>query len=576
MNTVNTCKKDGFLCFIVASLFICGQLFGQKTADFILPVDTPVHLAGTFGELRAAHFHTGLDFRTGGDEGKSVCASLDGWVSRIKVSTIGFGKVLYIDHPQGFTTVYAHLHNFTGGLDAYIDSAQNAAGKYEVELFPDSGRFQFVAGELIGLSGNTGGSEGPHLHFEIRKRADQIPLNPLDYLPVKDTVRPVIEELMAYEVKGRHYDQILRTTVSKLKQKKRSTLEVTTSSYPDTIAFSAYMLDSDPPNGLGIYSAELIADQQTIFSYSFDSLNFDDGRFANAHAVVPSGGIRFHRLHRLPGNKAASFKTKGDGRLVVKDDQPIACRIITKDKFYNTDTLLFTLIVKREKELSGGNYAGGSAVRYQLLSFDSAHTLTTSRGISQLKIPAGAAYQDFNVAIQSVRVSDPLIAETVELLLDQDEAPFHRPATLTIQLFSDSLKKTDLSKLVVAGRNDLFSPVRDAIIPETVTEESLTCSIRRDGVYSVQIDSTPPFVKECNRWIDPVDGKLYERVIVADDLAGVGDFSVLHNGKLVIAIWDPRDRSVSWKVTDEVQLPGYTEIKLQDKVKNESFFRLYY
>ena len=122
----------------------------------------------------------------------------------------------------------------------------------------------------------------------------------------------------------------------------------------------------------------------------------------------------------------------------------------------------------------------------------------------------------------------------------------------------------------------LFSPVRDAIIPETVSEESLTCSIRRDGIYSVQIDSIPPFVKECNRWIDPVDGKLYERVIVADDLAGVGDFSVLHNGKSEIAIWDPRDRSIQWKTSTDEQLPGYTEVKLKDKVNNESFFRLFY
>ena len=146
------------------------------------PLDLKPALSGSFGELRTAHFHSGIDLRTNGKIGFRVYASEKGYVSRIKVSPVGFGKVIYITHPNGLTTVYAHLDRFTNAVAEYVEKQQYASHSFEVELFPKPGEFNVSKGEVIGFSGNSGSSGGPHLHFEVRSSATQWPVSPLKYL----------------------------------------------------------------------------------------------------------------------------------------------------------------------------------------------------------------------------------------------------------------------------------------------------------------------------------------------------------------------------------------------------------
>jgi len=159
-------------------------------------------LAGTFGELRSNHFHAGIDIKTNGREGLSIYAADSGFVSRIKISTGGYGKALYIEHPNGLTTVYAHLSRYSDKIEELIRKHQYQVKKYEVELFPKRDEIQVEQNEIIAYSGNTGGSSGPHLHFEIRKSAGQIPMNPLKFgIHVQDKTPPSIRSLYAYPVK---------------------------------------------------------------------------------------------------------------------------------------------------------------------------------------------------------------------------------------------------------------------------------------------------------------------------------------------------------------------------------------
>ena len=168
-------------------LFSVGFLYSQKDQSKLTPpLDIPLALSGTFGEIRNSHFHAGLDIKTGGKQGLKVRSVLDGKVSRIRVALSGYGKALYVDHPNGTTSVYAHLKNFSPKIESYIKKAQYEKKSYTIEKFPKN-ELLVLKGEIIGFSGNTGGSTGPHLHFEIRdtKKQHNLPL----HIP-KELTRP--------------------------------------------------------------------------------------------------------------------------------------------------------------------------------------------------------------------------------------------------------------------------------------------------------------------------------------------------------------------------------------------------
>ena len=163
------------------------------------PLEIPLILAGTFGELRSNHFHSGIDIKTQRRQGLPVLAIADGTVTRIKISHWGYGKALYVAHPNGYTSVYAHLQKFGPEIEQYIKERQYKKQSYEIEVFPDYGELKVTQGSTIAYSGNTGGSSGPHLHFEIRSSVTEKPTNPLLYgYDVRDATNPSLLGLFGY------------------------------------------------------------------------------------------------------------------------------------------------------------------------------------------------------------------------------------------------------------------------------------------------------------------------------------------------------------------------------------------
>ena len=159
-------EKVWIIFALCCSLWASGQYAGPET-NFRPPLDIPLILSGTFGELRSNHFHSGIDIKTQQRQGLPVYAVETGTVSRIKISHWGYGKALYIAHPNGYTSVYAHLQKFGPKIEAYVKKLQYQKQRYEVEVFPEYGELTVSKGDTIAYSGNTGGSSGPHLHFEI-------------------------------------------------------------------------------------------------------------------------------------------------------------------------------------------------------------------------------------------------------------------------------------------------------------------------------------------------------------------------------------------------------------------------
>src|SRR6187399_2077317 len=181
------------------------------TGYFRNPLDIPIRLAANFGELRANHYHMGLDIRTQQKENLQVMAAADGYVARVVIEPAGFGQAVYIRHPNGYTTLYAHLNKFFPALAAYVGNWQYRNESWQASIDVPAGMFPVRKGQLIAYSGNTGGSQGPHLHFEIRRSADDVNLNPLLFgMPVPDTVPPVILRLSVYDRSISTYEQAPR------------------------------------------------------------------------------------------------------------------------------------------------------------------------------------------------------------------------------------------------------------------------------------------------------------------------------------------------------------------------------
>ncbi len=174
------------------------QSFGQSTSLFHPPLKIPMYLSGNFGEIRSDHFHSGIDIKTQGSTGHHVFAIESGYVSRIKVQANGYGKSIYLAHPDGHTSVYGHLDRYREDVEAYVKEQQYRRKSHQLDLYLEPGDFKVEKGAFIAYSGNSGGSMGPHLHFEIRT-ANQHPTNVLEYgFPIKDNIAPRFKGLYIY------------------------------------------------------------------------------------------------------------------------------------------------------------------------------------------------------------------------------------------------------------------------------------------------------------------------------------------------------------------------------------------
>ena len=288
-------------------LLIYTPIFSQTTnypKDFFRPpLDIPLQLSGNFGELRPNHFHAGFDFRTQQKEGLPIYAAGDGYISRIKISSYGYGKAIYIDHPNGYTTVYGHLQKGFDKVEAYIKAEQYKQQSYEIEVFPKPGELPVLKGEQVAVSGNTGGSEGPHLHFEFRDTKSEKTINPLYFgFVIKDTRKPTISSLTAYPIgDSSTINQSARPILIGMSLQKDGTYITEKVLASGKIGFGIVAGDFDDVsyNNNGIFKAEAFCNGKSTFSYQFDQLAFDEGRYINALIDYPKYKRQKQRVQKL-------------------------------------------------------------------------------------------------------------------------------------------------------------------------------------------------------------------------------------------------------------------------------------
>ena len=344
-----------FLFFIL--IFFYGAVHAQFFPPnhypknyFIYPVKARISLAANFGELRPNHYHMGLDCRTDHVVNKHVVAAADGYVARVTVEPFGYGQAIYINHPNGLTTVYGHLNRFFSDLEKYVRQKQYEQEKWNVDLTFPPAMFPVKQGQFIAYSGSTGGSTGPHTHFEIRDTKTDKVLNEMLFgLPIPDKVPPTIVRLAMYDRNKSTYSQSPKIFSLRGSTGNYTTNESVIPVHSDKISFgiSAYDRQSGSNNPNGIFEGIIYLDGVPLSAFELDSISYAETRYVNAHVDYKThagGGPYIEHLSRLPGYPQGVYKDiNGDGVIRLKDNNVHNVKVVVKDPYLNTSQLNFKI-----------------------------------------------------------------------------------------------------------------------------------------------------------------------------------------------------------------------------------------
>jgi len=341
------------LIFFFNFLFARAQIFQAPqypTSYFRNPLNIPMSLSGNFGELRPNHYHMGLDIRTNKVQNLVVHAAADGYISRIKIEPFGFGRAIYINHPNGLTTVYAHLNNFFPELEQYVKEKQYSQESWSIFITLPPGLFSVKKGMFIAYSGTTGGSQAPHLHFEIRKTELDQNLNPLLFaFPVPDKTSPIIQRLAIYDRTKSIYEQTPRFLDTRRSGNNFTISQglAIVSSPLVSFGISAFDMQSGSTNHNGIYEADLFIDDSPVIGFRMNEISYLDTRNINAHIDYRTKAIRgpyVQLLSNLPGYRNSIYKKiGGDGVIDLSDGKTRKVRVDVYDANGNKSTLRYAV-----------------------------------------------------------------------------------------------------------------------------------------------------------------------------------------------------------------------------------------
>ncbi len=517
---------------------------------FAQPVEHAMKLSGTFGELRPNHFHEGIDIKPREKEGEPIYASADGHVARVRTLPRGFGHVLYLDHPNGFTTIYAHLKSFSPLLQTYLRAAQNTARFFEVDLSPDRFFFSIKKGDLIGYIGNTGSSNGAHLHFEIRHTETDVPVNPLLFgFNVADTKGPVPKSVKLYALDGNG-----RETASKIfplkKAGDRYVLpqdSIVWNADRVGIALQVNDLADGANNALGIYRLELLENGRPAFSFAFDGLSYDHTRYLNAHIDYREAGKDqwFHRCFQLPGNLLTIYSAdERRGMLPLTSDKPLDLQLTASDVFGNSVQVGLRVVRGKAPVPS----ASAPASEFPLAHQDS---LRIRKDGFEAFFPPGSVYESTGLKYTVQRTAGSVSALHE---LAGPSAPAHHwfdVAVRPIAPLGDSARAKAV--VVLNGRKSLGGVWRDGW---------LWTKSQHFGSFSIALDDTPPTIELTGRYKGTPLAK--DKVVfkITDDLSDLVHYSAWADNEWIVLEYDQKTRLFTLPFEDRLE-PGTHEIRVE-------------
>ena len=333
---------------LIIALLSNSFIFSQ---EYQSPLNFRLLLSGTFGELRGNHFHSGIDIKTEGVEGQKVYAIEDGYVSRIKISSWGYGKAIYIIHPStGHTSVYAHLQKFSTKIDSIVKKEHYKKESFEINLYPNKEAVKINKGEIIALSGNSGGSSGAHLHFEIRNTKTERPINPLQFgFKIADNIAPTLKKLKIYAFDATLIDGYRESKIITIKKtnNKYSIDETPTINGAFGLGIFTYDKLNDSYNKNGVYSIKLCVDGTICYEFKVDELDFSTSRYINAHIDYcehKESQNKYHRCYKLPHNKLTNYSNLiNEGIINIHDTLTHLISLEVTDIYGNISELDFKI-----------------------------------------------------------------------------------------------------------------------------------------------------------------------------------------------------------------------------------------
>jgi hypothetical protein len=520
----------------------------------IWPIDPPWTITGNYGELRPNHFHDGLDFSTNGQINLQVYAVEEGYVSRVRVSATGYGKSVYITHPNGKVTVYAHLNAFSLKIAEMIKKEQYAKKSFEIEIFPKSYQLPVRKGEIIGLSGNTGGSTGPHLHFEIRDEKSETPLNPLTFLKIKDITPPTIQKIGFYDLADTCSPQFIKALKLKTAGDKLVT-ETDTVIFDRAIigfafsGFDRYVANGNPNN---IFSAALYMDGQLIYTHTLNKIDFSDNRYVNEFSEV-IGGIKFQKCFLptlYPQHMYGDCVYKG--RIILSDAHGHQLQFIAKDESGNEQRL--QLYVKTKQF----NYYKAPAIKSGLF-VNCNKDFSVQKNNLAVSIPAKTLFY-----------STPLILEnrietSGKLIILPAEVNLRSAATVGFKV-SENLKRYK-SKLVLKNGSAVYSPL--------FRHDSVFYAVKSFGTFQLGKDTIGPDIRTqlTARQLKKMASPAAISFVVKDAVSGLMNYHLYLNDVWVIGEYDAKYDLITYYFDEESPV-GNLEFRLEaeDNVGNTSVF----
>ena len=559
----------------ILALFLFGSANPDPYPDdyFQSPLRIPLLLSGSFAEMRSNHFHGGLDIKTQGHEGFGVYAAADGWISRIAVSPGGYGNALYISHPNGYMTVYAHLSRFADPVASFVKDLQYERESFAIQSFPNRDQFPVKKGEQIAWSGNSGGSAGPHLHFEVRDERTAEPVNPALWgFEIPDTTPPRIYRYKVY-AKGPESVIRLRDKVSGgwrtigpgedafvelIRQNGGIVMQrVDRIEASGPIAFGVQTHDfhEGSNNLLGQYKIDLTVNGEPLFRSTLERYSFDQTRYLNAHvdyAERRSSGRWVQRSHVLPGNALSMYESANNGILNVQAGQTYALEYLVEDVFGNSAGFSFDVTgipspIERAADPSPA----------YLMKHDEPFTWRGSD--YTLRAQSGTVYDDLEFEYGSTAppsTSRPVYSNRIRI--HRPDVPVHNRYQLSIRPSTLPEELRDKATLGLVGSQGSVSWAGGSW-----DGSSVTSSLRTFGDFVVTVDTEPPSIRPLN--ISP--GKDMSRTgeirfRIRDDFSGVSEYRGTIDGKWVLFEYDSKYSLLRHRF-DGSMGPGPHEVRLE-------------
>ena len=517
----------------IALLFLSFFISAQEATP---PLDIPLLLSGNFGELRGSHFHAGLDIKTQGLQGFPVKSILAGSIRRIRVTVTGYGKALYIDHANGTTSVYAHLQKFAPKIEKIIKERQYKKEQFLIQSYFKTNELTVEQGEIIGYSGNTGGSLGPHLHFEIRDTKTQTPLNPLKLeYDIQDTQRPVISGLYRYDL---NYPRQKKKNDIRLIRKNDSTYTSSIQSWSGKTGIGLHMYDRQDLsyNKNGVYKIALRLNGKEMIQYTFDKISFDDGKYINTlidYKTYTTEGIRIQKLFRdLPYGFSFLPKDAPNGILNFEAGRSYLLQISLED-FHGNKTYVESYI-EGNREITTDNkkklQIAENTVKPELdylFEFEN----------QEVYLPKNTFFEPVDFKIRATK--DTLFVGSKEDALQR---------TFEIQFKTPEVDSLETNPWCIANLN---KKKKLDYVYSVAKDRKRISKGGTPGIYVLSQDTLAPSITPLNfkpkQWLSNYS---FLKLKIEDDFSGIKSYRGTINGQWILLEHEPKNNTLTFAFED--------------------------